>query len=111
MNDLSKLIGQTNPSTNWVELFAVLLAIIGFIISLIMENAFTSYGVILLVGVMTGRIIYLKKNSTKAYLILITGLIAGYLIGVRYGTVILNLTFFLLGNVISYMLHKKGLID
>ena len=95
-----------NLLTTWVEVVAFILLVIGFILSIFMGSAFMSYVVILLFGVMAGRVIFFKRTSFPVYVIGM-GFLFGYLLGSRYGKWKIILFCFLSGIVISYYLHKK----
>lgn len=111
MKDKPDIISALHPSSNWVELLTFILMIIGFFTALLTKNEITAYFVIFIFGMISGRMIYTKERSMKSYLILIAGLLAGYLLGSRFGNTILNIVFFIIGNYASYMLHKKKIID
>jgi len=102
---------KMNFSSNWVEVVMVILLIVGFLTSLLTQNALTSYLIIFLIGMICGREVYKKENAFRSYLILIGGLLAGYLLGIKSGSILLNIVFFVLGNFFSYTLHKKRIIE
>ncbi|MBD3313375.1 hypothetical protein GF345_02950 [Candidatus Woesearchaeota archaeon] len=93
----------------WVELFFFTLLIIGFIISLSIGSAFFSYIVIFLFGLMSGRLLQLRKNMVPFYLIVL-GLLIGYLLGSRYGNWKIIVFVFIIGTSISWYAHEKEYI-
>ena len=111
MSGITELIESFKISSNWLEVLTVILLIFGLTISLLNQNSLVSYIVIFIIGILTGRIVYLKSNAMKSYVLILAGLVVGFILGVRYGTIILNVVFFVLGNVFSYVLHKKGIVD
>ncbi len=109
--DITDFVDSLKPSTNWVEISMIVLLVVGLFVSLLMKDAMTSYVVIFLIGIISGRTVYKKLNSLQSYLLIFAGFVVGYILGVRYGSVFLNIIFFILGNAVSFMLHKKQIID
>lgn len=95
--------------TQWPELFALLFIILGFIISLLLLNAFLSYLTILLSGLICGRVYYLKRHKEPIlpFMIIIISFLLGYLFGSFWTNRFYLLIFFLLGFFLSYYLHMK----
>ncbi|MCX6706521.1 MAG: hypothetical protein NT001_00040 [Candidatus Woesearchaeota archaeon] len=91
----------------WVEIFFVILLIIGFIVSISIRSAFFSYVVIFLFGFMSGRFLQIRKNMVPFYLV-IFGLLIGYMLGSTYGSWKVILLCFIIGTSISWYLHEKG---
>ncbi|MBU0535728.1 MAG: hypothetical protein KKE20_02095 [Nanoarchaeota archaeon] len=91
---------------NWVEIFFLILLIIGFVISVSIGSAFFSYVVIFLFGLMAGRFLQLRKNMVPFYLVVL-GLLVGYILGSRYGNWKIIIFCFLLGTAISWYAHEK----
>ena len=98
-----------NLATRWVEIFAFVLLIIGFIFSLAAPSAVLSYIIIFAVGLIGGRLIYLVKGDMAfPYLFVLVGFLIGYLVGSRYGSWLVTGILFVLGSILSYYLHEEG---
>lgn len=98
-----------NWHEDWVEILGLNFMIIGLLISLSTGSAFMNYLVILISGLLSGRIIYFRKHKLKlSVMIIIILFVLGYLLGSRHGSTTLTLLFFILGTVGSYRLHLDG---
>jgi hypothetical protein len=98
--------------TNWVELSFILLLILGFVISVFVNDVLLSYALVLMAGLGSGKIIYHKaKDFLFPHILLITGFILGFIIGHKEGSTIALILIFLAGNAISYYAHKKLGLD
>jgi len=96
---------------SWAELFFFILLVIGFFLSLLAPSAVVSYLMIFALGMMAGRLIYERKHKLQfPYYLIIVGLLIGYLLGAYYGNKKIILTLFVLGMMISYTLHNRGII-
>jgi 4-hydroxybenzoate polyprenyltransferase len=94
--------------TNWVEVFFIILLLIGFLVSLFINNLYLSYGVVLLTGLASGKILYhKKKDNFFPHLLLMSGFILGYIIGNKEGTPVLILLLFIAGIMGCYHAHKR----
>jgi 4-hydroxybenzoate polyprenyltransferase len=94
--------------TNWVEVFFVILLFIGFLISLFINNVFLSYGIVLLAGLASGKVLYhKKKDNFVPHLLLMSGFILGYIIGNKEGSPLLILLLFVAGIIGCYYAHKQ----
>lgn len=91
---------------SWVELFFIILLILGFLLSVSLGSAFFSYIVIFLSAMMAGRFLNLKKVSFPYYLIVL-GFLIGYMLGSRYGNWKITIFVFILGFSLSWYLHEK----
>lgn len=95
----------------WGELIALLILIIGFIITIISRSAFITYTISILAGIVFGRIWYRSKGNRKLALILsIVGFLAGALLGALYGVRKYMIVLFFLGFIVSYYTHEKHII-
>ncbi len=99
---------------NWPELIALVVLIIGFIIAISLENPWFVYIVIFLVGLMAGRLFFLKlgRQPIFPFLIIIIGFLLGYLLG-TFPTGANNKAvaiLFFIGWIISHIAHKKAWI-
>lgn len=96
---------------NWAELFFFVLLVIGFFLSLLAPSAVISYLMIFVLGMMSGRLIYERKQKLQfPYYLIVVGLLIGYLLGAYYGNKRIILTLFILGMITSYFLHNRGII-
>ncbi len=94
----------------WVELACFVVLVIGFVFSIMLQSAFTSYVVILLFGLLAGRFLYYRRHGFPFYLIGMA-LLLGYVLGTRYGDWKLVILFFLLGAAASYYMHAEGYLE
>ena len=96
---------------NFAEMFFFILLVIGLLLSLSAPSAVITYALIFFIGMMCGRIMEDRKKKTVfPYYLMITGLLMGYLIGSYRGDRKIVLVLFILGWILSYYLHEKGLI-
>ena len=101
-----------NWHDSWVEILFWTLFGFGIIIALALHSELFSYLVIFMIGLLAGRIIYQRKGmlNFKVYL-LIAGLILGWIIGDLWGYAFTTIILFILGAVLSYMLHSNRWAD
>ena len=100
--------------TSWPELFFIFLIVIGFVISIAIRNAALSYVVVFCVGLMGGRLIAkkIKKQPIFPYFLIVLGFLFGYLIGsftIKISRLLL-IILFVVGGIVSYIVHKKEII-
>ena len=100
--------------TSWAELFFVFLIVIGFVISITVRNSILSYIVMFCGGLMGGRLIAkkIKKQPLFPYFLIVLGFLFGYLLGsftIKINRLLL-IILFVIGGIVSYMLHKKEII-
>lgn len=97
---------------SWAEFYAILLLIIGFLIAITIRNVFIAYLVIVIAGLMAGRLIYGRKRKHKfTHYLIVIGFLFGYLIGsLGFDKRIIALLFFGAG-LLSYYLHDKGYVE
>ncbi|MBU0629134.1 MAG: hypothetical protein KKC75_08155 [Nanoarchaeota archaeon] len=96
---------------NWAEIIFFILLVIGFLFSLAAPSAALSYAIIFVAGMAGGRLIYSRrKDMIFPYILILVGFLIGYLIGSRYGNWQVTLVLFILGNLLSYYLHERGII-
>ena len=95
---------------SWVEIIFFVLLITGFIFSLANPSPGFSYGIIFVMGLLCGRLLYLQKgNLLFPYIFVSMGFVIGYLIGTRYGSWLTMVVLFLAGTYASYALHEQGM--
>ena len=94
---------------SWVELFALLFIVIGFIIAVILRNPTLTYTAALLSGGIAARGYYAKKYSQPIlpFVLMIVGFVIGYLIGGIWVSRFWLLISFGVGFAMSYYLHMK----
>ena len=96
---------------NWGEFLFFVLLVIGFILAIASPSAVISYMVIFIVGLMSGRLLYERKNKLVfPYALIIIGFIIGYILGAFYGNKMTILTLYLIGIWIGYQIFNKGII-
>lgn len=102
----------------WVEIYFIFMLAIGFFMSRSLQVAVLSYIVIFLSGLIFGRLLYARrKENNVSILIVMIGFVLGYIYGLNkeYG---LNkdsirmsiVAFFVIGNYVSYQLHKTKIL-
>ena len=100
---------KANLAYNWVEYLFLILMILGFILALKVGSAVMSYIIIVLCGLISGRLIYkLKKNITFPFYIIILGFLLGYLLGSYYGSKKLMIILFAVANIAGHFVYNKG---
>lgn len=101
-------------STNWIEILATIVLIIGLIITIISPSKVMFYIISLLSGLISGRVIYKTKNSMPAkYYFIITAYLVGLLIGNsirQYGNIIWPIILYFTGTAIAYKLTEKNMM-
>jgi len=102
----------------WVEIYFIFMLAIGFFMSRGMKVAVLSYVVIFLSGLIFGRLLYARRKENNVSIILVMiGFVLGYIYGLNkeYGmdkdsTRFAVVIFFVIGNYISYQLHKEKIL-
>ncbi|RMF54503.1 hypothetical protein D6745_05060 [Candidatus Woesearchaeota archaeon] len=96
---------------SWPELFFWVLLIIGFFLSLAIQNVFFSYLVIFICGMMVGFIMVQRKGKLNVpVVIIIIGFLLGYILGNFYTSKKALIIVFALGWALSHYLYVKGYI-
>ncbi|MBN2457841.1 hypothetical protein JXB31_01785 [Candidatus Woesearchaeota archaeon] len=110
---MHRKIGKRGVSLvdNWVEMFMVLLLILGLVISFLSDAAIVSYFIILICGFIVGRLYYLKRAKMRfPFYILVLGFLVGFIAGIELnsrGLIPLILLFFAVGCYLGYYVHEK----
>lgn len=98
-------------STNWIEIIALLLLVVGIILTIISPSKVIFLIVVFLSGLISGRFIYKVKNSMPfKYYIILTAYLIGIIIGNslrNYGNLFLPIIIYFLGTIIAFKLSKK----
>lgn len=108
-----KLINSKNASfsKNWAEISALILLILGFVISATSTNILASYIIIFFCGLIIGRAWFQRKKQIKIpSFVIIMGFLIGYLLGNYYQNNILLIIVFIIGTTLSYYLHEKKIL-
>jgi len=96
---------------DWAEMLFFTLLVIGFIVAAWAGSAVIVYLTIFLCGMMAGRLIYHRKKKLKfPYFLITLGFLFGYILGAFCGNKAVILIVFIVGVIISYRLHNKGII-
>jgi hypothetical protein len=66
----------------WVEVYAFFLLLVGFTISLISDSSVVNYIIILICGIMVGRLHAMRRaRRSAAFYVVVIGFLIGFLIG------------------------------
>ena len=85
--------------------------VVGIFAALMSPSAVISYTIALIAGMFAGRLIYERKDKIKfPYLMVITGFIVGYILGVYYGSRTIVILSFVIGAILSYKLYDKKIL-
>ena len=98
---------------NWAEFFFFVIMVIGFTFALWATSfsAFINYIVVFLSGMIGGKLLYEKKKKLSfPYYLIVIGFLIGYVMGTDYGSATVVVILFVLGILLSYLLHDKGYI-
>lgn len=97
---------------DWAELLMLVFIALGFILSVLLQNAAFSYITILLAGFLAGRIYYIKRFAEPIlpFVLMIVGFLLGYLIGNFWVSRIWTMILFVLSFGTSYWLHLKKIV-
>ncbi|MEW5896644.1 MAG: hypothetical protein AB1668_03060 [Nanoarchaeota archaeon] len=96
----------------WAELLSLLFLVVGFILSILLQNPYLSYITVLLGGFLAARGYYVKRYEEPIlpFILMILGFLIGYLVGSFWANRLLVLLFFALGFALSYYLHLKKIL-
>ena len=97
---------------DWPEVMGLLLLLVGFAVALSIQSVWLNYIIIILAGLMAGRVIFKKKGNQPLFpfILIIIIFLVGYLLGSFAFNRVLILFVFLISTYISYKIHKKGYI-
>ena len=97
--------------SDWAEIVGFILLVIGFFVSLLAGSAVIAYILVLLAGGIGGRIWFRIKQDLKTpWVIILLGLLIGFVLGSRYGNNFVIILFYLVSIGVSYYIHEKGII-
>lgn len=95
-------------ATSWVEIVFITLLLIGIILSVFAGNVLFNYIIILLSGLMFGRLLYQERMNFKfSFYLIVFGFLLGYIVGSYYANRKTVLLLFLIGVTASYYIHLK----
>jgi len=95
-----------NKKGQYLWIFVVL-ALIGFVISIFIENPAINYVVVLISGFGLGALMYEKRDEMKThYVIAAIAFISGYVLGVRTAIRMKLAVIFLVSIVFGYFIYK-----
>jgi len=97
---------------HWAETLAAALLLVGFFIALIVRSQFMHYVVILIAGLLCGRVLYDKHRVQPIFpfVLIVVGFLLGYMLGAIAASKLALTILFLIGLTVSYQLHKRGYI-
>ena len=103
--------GKLDMAQNWVEYLFFILLVIGFFLAAASGSAFVSYIIVLLCGMVGGRILYKYKTDLKIpWVIVLIGFLIGFVTGSFYADTRIIVFCYLLGIFGSHYLHDKGIL-
>ena len=96
----------------WVETIAIILLMIGFVLAITINEMIYVYLVILLAGLIVGRFFFFKigRKPLFPFVLIIVFFLLGYIMGSFSANRKVVVLLFVIGWVVSHMLHKKGYI-
>lgn len=107
----NKLKMAYDPYLNLPETIAIILIAVGFLIALLAHSAFAQYGLVLIAGLVFGRLLCRWKPYKKSALILVMlGFLMGYMIGGVGANRKLLVAFYTIGLWIGWMMEKNKVL-
>ena len=96
----------------WVELFTVCFLVLGFMISILLQQALLGYISIAVAGLIAGRVYYTKRFAEPIipFILMIVGFLLGYLIGAYWVSRLLTAGLFIGAFLLSYYMHLRKII-
>lgn len=93
----------------WAEAFSLFFVVVGFFVAIGLRNFLFSYITVLLSGALAARIFYQKryKEPILPFILIIVGFLFGYLLGGFWVSRFWSVCFFVVGFVVSSILHRK----
>ena len=107
MTDMSTLVWK-----DWPEVLGGLLLLIGFAVALSINSVWLNYAIIIIAGLMAGRVLFKKRGNQPLFpvILIIIIFLVGYLLGSFAFNRVFILIIFLISAYASYKIHKKGYI-
>lgn len=104
-------MAKVNLWWNWPEVLSFILLVIGVFVGLGAGSKVIVYTLIILAGFMGGRVWFRIKSHLKiAWTIVLMGFLVGFMLGAQYGDKVTILILYLVGMMVSYYLHEKGIL-
>ncbi len=103
---------ELDLAKNWVEYFAILLALLGFLIAVLSyPSPFLTYSIFFICGMLGGKLWWRTRHNLRfSWAIVLIGFIIGYLLGSPRGKWWIMLIIFFAGMASVYYLHDKKII-
>ena len=96
---------------DWAEMGSILLLVVGFLLSVLADNVFVTYLILVIAGFLVGRVFYFRKKNVRfPFFIIVAFFLLGYFIGVKImdrGGFFLCFLFFFIGAYIGYIVHEQ----
>jgi len=113
---LKEIIGPDKMKSSllydlWAEIFFFIIMLVGVVVALTAGSVIISYAVILIAGLLAGRI--LKGGETRLgfpVYMLVTGFLIGFLIGSYSHNKIIIILLYVIGIVSGHYVFSKGLL-
>lgn len=94
---------------SWVEFWFFVTLVAGFIIALLSGSAVVSYVIIFICGMMSGRLIFERREKFVApYYLIIVGFLIGFMVGTPWGDDEVVVILYILGILLGYEVVSKG---
>ncbi len=99
----------------WAEFYAIIGFAIGLLVSINIKNSAMFLVVLLIFGLLAGRLLYgMKRHPMFPYYLIVMLTFIGFIIGnwlsgKRVNILVSTLTYFLTA-ILSYQIHKKGYV-
>jgi hypothetical protein len=101
-----------NTSQHWAEYWTLFLLLIGFLVTLWVDNPQTSYVVAVAFGMLLGRLLWQYKQFLRGSIVtILLGFVLGFLLGVQIADRILLVMLLVIGMLASYYAHDRKLIQ
>lgn len=97
--------------SEWAEVFFLILLFVGLLLGAASPSAAITYLVALVAGMITGRLIFERKNKFVApYMLIVIGFIMGYVVGTFRGSRLITFLLFIFGAALVYYLFDKKIM-
>lgn len=104
------MVSASTVMKDWPELIGLLFLLLAFAFAISIQNLWMNYTIILLAGLMAGRVIFNKRGHQPLFpfILIIIIFLVGYLLGsIRFNRIPIFLIF-VVATWGSYRLHKEG---
>ena len=107
------MVSGSRLATDWPEIIALILLIAGFTLSISIPSTAINYTIVVLAGLMGGRLIYEKKGKQPMYpfFLIIIGFIVGYALGNYESSMITTALLFIVAGLISHTISKRKIFS